>query len=310
MGFLLEENYSGETELDEVQETNESTQNQYYETQVEEPLLDVLKLTRKLPYSTVKVQELNVVQEQVNEPVPNQIEQQSNLTQGEQVVQAPLIRYNMDNSKRGYLAIGIGITFSREDCPKNPEERERMSRIPYASVVGAIICRNFGSSRSRMSVRDRVGTVGQGEEFFNAITKLPLTVYGSVGIRLYWIRVAGIFVLRNRVGSVGQGEELFNAIAEVRSGLRSVYRLCFTSAWARPRSSRKRWAEYIAASETAKEVVWMKKFSTKLGMVPSIEGAVPLLCDNAGAIAQAKEPRSYQKIQTCSAKVSLDKRDH
>lgn len=44
-----------------------------------------------------------------------------------------LNRYNMDNSKRGYLPIGTGITLSREDCPKTPEERERMSRISYAS---------------------------------------------------------------------------------------------------------------------------------------------------------------------------------
>ncbi|OIT07435.1 hypothetical protein A4A49_55079 [Nicotiana attenuata] len=37
------------------------------------------------------------------------------------------------------------------------------------------------------------------------------------------------------------------------------------------------------------------KFLTELGVLPSIEGVVPLLCDNIGAIAQAKEPRSHQK---------------
>ncbi|XP_070004555.1 secreted RxLR effector protein 161-like [Nicotiana sylvestris] len=36
-------------------------------------------------------------------------------------------------------------------------------------------------------------------------------------------------------------------------------------------------AEYIAASEAAKEAVWMKKFLAELGVVPLIEGAVPLL---------------------------------
>ncbi|XP_057975475.1 secreted RxLR effector protein 161-like [Malania oleifera] len=54
-------------------------------------------------------------------------------------------------------------------------------------------------------------------------------------------------------------------------------------------------AKYIATSEAAKEAVWMKKFITKLGVVPSLEGPVPLLCDNTGAIAQAKEPRSHKK---------------
>jgi len=54
-------------------------------------------------------------------------------------------------------------------------------------------------------------------------------------------------------------------------------------------------AEYIAASEAAKEVVWMKKFISELGVVPSIKDYVPSLCDNNGAIAQAKEPRSHKK---------------
>ena len=53
-------------------------------------------------------------------------------------------------------------------------------------------------------------------------------------------------------------------------------------------------AEYIAASDVAKEAVWIKKFITGLGIVPSISDLVDLYCDNNGAIAQAKESRSYQ----------------
>jgi len=52
-------------------------------------------------------------------------------------------------------------------------------------------------------------------------------------------------------------------------------------------------AEYITASEAAKEAVWMKKFIFELGVVPSKEELVPFLCDNNGAIAQSKEPRSH-----------------
>ncbi|KAK9018648.1 hypothetical protein V6N11_001618 [Hibiscus sabdariffa] len=54
-------------------------------------------------------------------------------------------------------------------------------------------------------------------------------------------------------------------------------------------------AEYIAASEAAKEAVWIKKFVTELGVVPSISDAMELYCDNNGAIAQANEPRSHQR---------------
>ena len=38
----------------------------------------------------------------------------------------------------------------------------------------------------------------------------------------------------------------------------------------------------------------MQKFITKLGVTPSIDGPVLLHCDNTGAIAQTKEPKSHQ----------------
>ncbi|KAL0344402.1 UNVERIFIED_CONTAM: Retrovirus-related Pol polyprotein from transposon TNT 1-94 [Sesamum angustifolium] len=46
-------------------------------------------------------------------------------------------------------------------------------------------------------------------------------------------------------------------------------------------------AEYIAASD------WMKNYIQELGVVPSIAEPVVTFCDNNGAIAQAKEPRSH-----------------
>ncbi|GAA0147478.1 hypothetical protein LIER_07166 [Lithospermum erythrorhizon] len=64
-------------------------------------------------------------------------------------------------------------------------------------------------------------------------------------------------------------------------------------------------SEYIAASEAAKEACWIKKFVAELGVVPSIEGPVELLCDNTGAIAQAKEPRAHHKSKHVPRKYHL-----
>jgi len=53
-------------------------------------------------------------------------------------------------------------------------------------------------------------------------------------------------------------------------------------------------AEYIAASEAAKEGVWIRKFLIhQLGVFPNASSLLDLYCDNSGAIAQAKEPRNY-----------------
>ena len=53
--------------------------------------------------------------------------------------------------------------------------------------------------------------------------------------------------------------------------------------------------EYIAASDAVKEAVWIKKFIFRVGVVPSITNPMDIYCDNNGAIAQAKEPRSHQQ---------------
>ena len=54
-------------------------------------------------------------------------------------------------------------------------------------------------------------------------------------------------------------------------------------------------AVYIVASEAVKEAVWMRKFIAELEVVPSIIEPITVYCDNNGAIAQAKEPRSHQR---------------
>ena len=52
-------------------------------------------------------------------------------------------------------------------------------------------------------------------------------------------------------------------------------------------------AEYIVASESVKEGVWMRRFLIELGVFMNALSPLNLHCDNNGAIAQAKEPRSH-----------------
>ena len=54
-------------------------------------------------------------------------------------------------------------------------------------------------------------------------------------------------------------------------------------------------AKYIAASEAAKEAVWLKNFLLDLEVVPSAQSAITLFCDNSGAVTNSKEPRSHKR---------------
>ena len=53
-------------------------------------------------------------------------------------------------------------------------------------------------------------------------------------------------------------------------------------------------AEYVAACEVAKEAVWLQKFLMDLEVVQDAEQPMTLFCDNNGAVANSKEPRSHK----------------
>ena len=45
----------------------------------------------------------------------------------------------MQDSKKGFLPFRHGITLSKDQCPKTPDEIEKMKAVPYASAVGSLM---------------------------------------------------------------------------------------------------------------------------------------------------------------------------
>jgi hypothetical protein len=50
-----------------------------------------------------------------------------------------LKRFNMEQSKKGFLLMSHGIHLSQKKCPATANEQERMSKVPYASTIGSIM---------------------------------------------------------------------------------------------------------------------------------------------------------------------------
>ncbi|KAK9006690.1 hypothetical protein V6N11_019024 [Hibiscus sabdariffa] len=189
-----------------------------------------------------------------------------------------------------------GISLSKEMCPSTPQETERMSQIPYASAIGSImygmICTRPDLSYA-LSMTSRYQT-NPGEGHWIAVknilkylrrTKDVFLVFGGeevLGIKGYTdasfqtdkddSRSQSGFVFYLNGGAVSWKSSKQDTIANSTTE-----------------------AEYITASEAAKEVFWIKKFISELVVVPSILDVVGLHCDNNGAIAQAKESISYQR---------------
>ena len=64
-------------------------------------------------------------------------------------------------------------------------------------------------------------------------------------------------------------------------------------------------AEYIAASKAAKEAIWLKNFSSDLEVVPNMDKPITLYCDNSGAVANSREPRSHKRGKHIERKYHL-----
>jgi len=50
-----------------------------------------------------------------------------------------LHRFNVHDSKKGFIPMSHCITLSKTQCPPTHDERERMSKMPYASAIGSIM---------------------------------------------------------------------------------------------------------------------------------------------------------------------------
>ncbi|KAK8662903.1 hypothetical protein V6N13_024789 [Hibiscus sabdariffa] len=207
-----------------------------------------------------------------------------------------LKRFSMEESKKGFLPMRHGISLSKEMCPSTSQERERMSQVSYASAIGSImyamICTRLDLSYA-LSMTSRY-QANPGES--------------------HWVAVKNIlkYLRRNNdVFLVYGGEEQLSIKGYIDASFQtdkddsrsqSGFVFCLNGGAASWKSSKQdivadstTKAEYIVAGEATKEAVWIKKFITELGVVPSISDAMELYCDNNGAIAQAKERRSHQR---------------
>ena len=50
-----------------------------------------------------------------------------------------LKRFNMQDSKKGYLPMQHGIRLSKDQLPRTEQETKRISRVPYTFAIGSII---------------------------------------------------------------------------------------------------------------------------------------------------------------------------
>jgi hypothetical protein len=176
------------------------------------------------------------------------------------------------------------------------DELDRMSKVSYASAIGSIM---YAMISTRPDVSYALSATSRyksnpGESHWIAVknilkyfrrTKHEFLVYGGEE-ELTIMGYTDASFQTDKVDSKSQSGFVFTLNGGAVSWKNSKQDIVVDSTIE---------AEYIVASEAAKEGVGMRKFLIELGVFPNASSPLNLYYDNNGAIAQAKEPRNHQK---------------
>ena len=179
-----------------------------------------------------------------------------------------------------------GIHLSKTQCPTTTDERERMSKVPYASAIGSIMYAMI-STRPDVSYALSVTSRYQsdpGEGHWTAVKN----------ILKYLRRTKDVFLVyggEEELVVTGYTDASFQTDKD-DSKSQSGYVFTMNGGAVSWKSSKQETvtdstteAKYIAASEAAKEGVWIRKFLIELVVFPNASSPLDLYFDNSGAIA-------------------------
>ncbi|KAA0034955.1 gag/pol protein [Cucumis melo var. makuwa] len=198
-----------------------------------------------------------------------------------------------DHSKKDLLPFRHGVHLSKEQCPKTPQEVENMRRISYGSAVGSLM---YAMLCTRPDICYAVGIVSRyqsnpGLDHWTVVkiilkylrrTRDYMLVYGAKDLIL--TGYTHFQTDKDSRKSTSRSVFILNGGAVV---WRSIKQGCIADSTME--------AEYVAACEAAKEAVWLRKFLHDLEVVLNMNLPMTLYCDNSGAIANSKEPRSHKR---------------
>ncbi|GJZ83258.1 retrotransposon protein, putative, ty1-copia subclass [Tanacetum coccineum] len=172
----------------------------------------------------------------------------------------------MENSKRGSIPMQDKLILSKSQGASTPAELKRMQSVPYASDVGSI-----------MNTKDMFLVYGG-----DLKRELRVSCYTDAGY------LTDADDLKSQTGYVFV---LNGGAVDWKSAKQSIFATSSAE------------AEYIAAFDASKEAVWVRKFISGLGVVPTIEKPINMYCDNTGAIAIANESGITKGARHFRAKV-------
>uniref|UniRef100_A0A2N9FPX7 Integrase catalytic domain-containing protein n=1 Tax=Fagus sylvatica TaxID=28930 RepID=A0A2N9FPX7_FAGSY len=203
----------------------------------------------------------------------------------EKYVERVLERFNMKHAKPVSTPLGGHFKLSKKSCPSSNKEKENMASIPYSSAVGSLM---YAMVCTRPDIAHAVGVVSRfmvnpSKEHWEAVKWIFRYLRGSSKSCLSFGSSKPVLEgytdadmtgdLDGRKSTSGFLFTFAGGAVSWQSKLQKCVALSTTE------------AEYIAATEAGKEMLWMKRFLQDLGLK---QDEYVVHCDSQSALDLSK----------------------
>lgn len=210
----------------------------------------------------------------------------------EKYIEKVLQRFNMSKSKVVSSPLASHFRLSRKQSPSTDEEKKDMQKVPYSSAVGSLM---YAMVCTRPDIAHAVGMVSRflsnpGREHWNAVKWIMRYLRGTSDWRLSFGSEKPMLVaytdadlagdVDTRKSTSGYLITFAGGAVAWQSRLQKCVALSTTE------------AEFIAATEACKELLWMKKYVQELGFK---QDQYVLYCDNQSAIHLGKNSTFHSR---------------
>ena len=176
-----------------------------------------------------------------------------------------LSRFNMNEPKPMSIPLGSHFKLSKEQSSKTEEEMDHMSKVPYTSAIG---CLMYAMVCTRPNIAHAVGVVSRfmsrsGKQHWEAVKWILRYLRGSLDTYLCftsaslklqdYVDVDFVSDIASRKSITEFVFTLSGTFISWASNLQKIVTLSITE------------VEYIAATESIKEMIWLHGFLDELG---------------------------------------------
>ena len=210
----------------------------------------------------------------------------------EKYIEKVLQRFSMNGAKAVSCPLANHFQLSAKQCPSTDAEKTEMESIPYASAVGSLM---YAMVCTRPDIAHAVGVVSRflsnpGKEHWAAVKWILRYLRGTSKFCLCFGDSNPVLVgytdadmagdVDTRRSTSGYLITFSGGAVSWQSRLQKCVALSTTE------------AEFIAATEASKELLWMKKFLSELGFQ---QERPQLFCDSQSAIHLAKNSTFHSR---------------